>query len=266
MNDTLFHPLDALASFRAYRALRAELEAVVRQQCRDDSCEAKVQEAFSGKINFPDAYILQRLLERCRPKNILEVGSFVGFSTRWILDIVTRWDGRITSIDPNIRHRSFDAPGDVLATLNARHLPSHLEILHGFFGMPGDVYHDYEQIEPTRPREFVDRLVASRERITAAWPRKFDFIFIDGDHTYEAVKENIRIALHLLEAKGCIAFHDAISWAGVNAALQELAKDYAGRGEMKILGRLDHFIFQSILGKHTDGIGFFRRRESLAAL
>jgi predicted O-methyltransferase YrrM len=264
MEDTLLHPLDAVRSFRDYRALRAELAALVRREFAGSSAEESVHEAFSGKINFPDAYVLKRLLRRHRPKEVLEVGSFVGFSTRWILEVVSRWNGRVTSVDPNIRHRSFDAPGDVLQRLNARFLAANLDVVHGFFGTPGDVYHDYEHCEPKRTRPFVDELVASRQKITESWGRKFDFIFIDGDHSYEAVKENFRISLHLLRPGGCIAFHDALSWEGVNDALREIARDHAGSADTKILGKLDHRIFQGLFGKHTDGIGFFQERRKIA--
>ncbi|MDQ6623532.1 MAG: class I SAM-dependent methyltransferase [Verrucomicrobiota bacterium] len=258
MEDTLLHPFDAFGAWQKYHALKTELEGVVRREFAGDSADVSVHEAFSGKMNFPDAYVLARLLRRYRPTRILEVGSFVGFSTRWILETATAWGGSVTSVDPNIRHRSFDAPGEVLKRLNERFLPDRLDVVHGFFGTPGDVYHDYEQHEPKRSREFVDQLVASRERIGEDWERRFEFIFIDGDHTYEAVTENFRIARHLLAAGGCIAFHDAISWPGVNQALREIAQAYRGKAETRIFGKLDHALFQGMLRKHTDGIGFFR--------
>jgi predicted O-methyltransferase YrrM len=258
MHDTLLHPIDAAIAYRRYSALRAELETLVRREFPGESPDVSAREALSGKMNFPDAYILGRLLRKFRPRTVLEVGSFVGFSTRWMLDIVEAWGGRVTSVDPNIRHRVIDSPGDVLQRLNARHVPARLEVVHGFFGTPGDVYHDYEHHEPRRTREFVDQLVASRERVTETWPRKFDFIFIDGDHTYEAVMENFRIALRLLEPGGCLAFHDALSWQGVYDALQEIGSTYAGKAETRILGQLDHRVFQGWFGKHTGGIGFFK--------
>jgi predicted O-methyltransferase YrrM len=265
MHDTLLHPVSAMPAYGNYRALRSELEALVRQEFPGTSADRAVQEALSGKLNFPDAFILRRLLLEFRPRKVLEVGSFVGFSTRWMLDIVAQWNGTVTSVDPNIRHRVFDSPGDVLQRLNARHLPARLEVVHGFFGTPGDVYHDYEHHEPRRSREFVDQLVASRERVTETWPRKFDFIFIDGDHTYEAVMENFRIALQLLEPGGCLAFHDALSWQGVYDALQEIGSTYSSKAETRIFGQMDHRVFQGWLGKHTGGIGFFKLHENAAA-
>ncbi len=37
---------------------------------------------------------------------------------------------------------------------------------------------------------------------------QFDFIFIDGDHTYEGVSKDFELYKHLLSPRGYIAFHD----------------------------------------------------------
>jgi predicted O-methyltransferase YrrM len=190
---------------------------------------------------------------------ILEVGSFVGFSARWILEVCSGWQGKLTSVDPNIRHRRIDTPGRILKDFNQRFAPDRLETIEGFFGAPRTFYEDYETHEPRQSRAFVDQLLASRVRIDRHWERRFDFIFIDGDHSFDAVKENFQIALGLLRDGGCIAFHDALSWEGVNTALDEIRRENADSAEVRIFGKLDHWVFQGLLRKHTDGIGFFRK-------
>jgi len=61
---------------------------------------------------------------------------------------------------------------------------------------------------------------------------KPDFIYIDADHTYESVKQNIQDALTLLNGKGIIAGHDYIDtpqnpFGGVIKAVNEFFKpDY----------------------------------------
>ena len=52
-----------------------------------------------------------------------------------------------------------------------------------------------------------------------------DFIFIDGDHSYETVIEDIMNYSYLLKADGILSGHD-ISWPGVKKALDELYPDY----------------------------------------
>lgn len=41
------------------------------------------------------------------------------------------------------------------------------------------------------------------------WSKQFDLIFIDGDHTYEAVKQDFSQWFPLLQSGGVIAFHDS---------------------------------------------------------
>lgn len=56
---------------------------------------------------------------------------------------------------------------------------------------------------------------------------KPDFIYVDADHTYESVKQNIKDALILLNGKGIIAGHDYIDnernpFGGVIKAVNEM--------------------------------------------
>ena len=41
---------------------------------------------------------------------------------------------------------------------------------------------------------------------------KIDFLFIDGDHSYEGCKKDVALYMPLLKSGGIIAFHD-IGWA-----------------------------------------------------
>lgn len=50
-----------------------------------------------------------------------------------------------------------------------------------------------------------------------------DFIFVDGSHEYEYVKNDSEIAFKLLGEKGIIAWHDYQIWDGVTKYLNELA-------------------------------------------
>ncbi len=72
--------------------------------------------------------------------------------------------------------------------------------------------------------------------------RKIDFLFIDGDHHYEAVKREYQIYLPLVREGGIIGFHDTnnrgIEGVEVDRFMRELddmqahktADYYAGRG------------------------------------
>lgn len=50
-------------------------------------------------------------------------------------------------------------------------------------------------------------VVAQVKEVLGKWP--IDFLFIDGDHTYEAVKQDFELYSPLVRKGGIIAFHDA---------------------------------------------------------
>jgi len=50
---------------------------------------------------------------------------------------------------------------------------------------------------------------------------KFDCVFIDAEHTYEAVKQNTKYGIRFLKQKGLLVWHD---YYGVKKFLDELAE------------------------------------------
>lgn len=72
--------------------------------------------------------------------------------------------------------------------------------------------------------------------IVKSWKSKFDFIFVDGDHSYNAVKQDFDDWFPLLNIGGFIAFHDSAplvvdsvvvfeGWDGPMKLVEELKKD-----------------------------------------
>jgi predicted O-methyltransferase YrrM len=61
--------------------------------------------------------------------------------------------------------------------------------------------------------------------------KKIDFLFIDGDHTYEGVKKDFKMYSPLVKDGRIIAFHDIVSGpqnlvGGVPQFWQEIKKKY----------------------------------------
>jgi len=107
-------------------------------------------------------------------------------------------------------------------------------------------------IDPIIPDSMNQRLIGHEEKIRANllfykdfnfikdfsynavknWPHKFDFIFIDGDHTYEAVKQDLEDWLPLLEPGGTVIFHDS-------APIVSIPSDYPGwPGPVRLVAEL----------------------------
>lgn len=254
-----YAPFDVYRYFKLFRGIRRDLLDLLADREMVYSLDTRIMHAVEGSLKFPDAYILKNILHRYRPGSILEIGSFLGLSTRWLLEVSTGWNARVTAVDPNIRHRCFDDPRWFIERLNSGFYPERLEIVTAFFGAYGDyVYGDYRDYEPKRDRDYVDRLIRDIAIIDKNWGRRFDFIFIDGDHSYRSVMNNSEIAIGLLSEGGSIAFHDAISWRDVGKALRDLGVRYRGRAEVKVYGGFDRVVLTLLGRPFNDGIGLFR--------
>lgn len=75
--------------------------------------------------------------------------------------------------------------------------------------------------------------------------RKFDAIFIDGDHTYDGLKGDYDNALPLLNDGGYVIFHDINS--------------FACPGVMKIWNELKNDSCQEFIQSQTCGIGIWKK-------
>lgn len=221
--------------------------------------EEKLRHANDGSIKFYDAAILGQLIQDYAPRRILEIGSFIGFSTRWLLETSRPCRAQVVAVDPDVRHRIFNQPGALLRKLNASYLGSRLEVKRGFFSenVSGNYYYDYEHYAPQVSRPEVDGIMRARRVLHSGnlGAGKFDFIFIDGGHSERAVHSNFAEALKLLRPQGCIAFHDAISWPDVGRALTAIGRQYAGAARVRVYGT---GIRQYSHAALCDGIGVFQ--------
>ena len=60
--------------------------------------------------------------------------------------------------------------------------------------------------------------------IAKTWKRPIDLLFIDGNHTYEGVRDDIASWLPFVRDGGVVIFHDYGSWAGVTEAVDEAVR------------------------------------------
>ncbi len=90
-----------------------------------------------------------------------------------------------------------------------------------------------------RNLEFYPKFTFIKEfsfNLSSSWKHPFDFIFIDGDHTYNAVKQDFEEWLPLLTSGGYVGFHDSApitvdgkvvfeGWPGCVQLVNELRSD-----------------------------------------
>ena len=195
-----------------------------------------VTHCVDGAIKLIDALSLLALIQDVKPQRILEVGSYLGFSTRWLLEITNTSGAKVTSLDPRVRHRIFDdLKGHLVKFTNA--FADRLELVDGFLCERNIkkllfTYLNYEpQWEPRAALDFLESIPIINSPVGV-----FDFAFVDGEHTFNATYSNVALVADMMPYGGIIAVHDAISWPEVVPALQRLTAEK------------NHLQFKGILG------------------
>lgn len=124
-----------------------------------------------------------RWLKNSHVKNALEVGSFEGASAIWLLDLFP--ESHITCID--IFGPAFD---DVTGEYEQRFDRNVKEYGHRVTKLKGKSF------------DMLSRLLSRGQH------ESYDFIYIDGHHSYEAVKADAELAYPLLKIGGLMIFDD----------------------------------------------------------
>jgi predicted O-methyltransferase YrrM len=160
-----------------------------------DDAEVVLRELPAGPWSSPiaDVVLLAKISLCLKPQLVLEVGSYRGYTTK-ILAEHTPAEARIVAFDCDPRHGSA-----------YRNLPLARKIERRVGEVSEDAF--------------------ERDR-----HGQYHLIFLDADHTYEAVKHDTDILLPLLAPEGIFVWHDYANWGrfsrknGVPEVLHELAE------------------------------------------
>ena len=134
---------------------------------------------------------LTKMLIGLQPHNVLEIGSKLGGTFNILCNVAT---GKKISVDlPGGIHggwmmKGHPYMGDVYMDRNA------------FFNMR------YPDVHMITGNSHEDETLSEVKNILNG--EKVDFLFIDGDHTYEGVKQDYEDYKHFVKPGGWIAFHD----------------------------------------------------------
>jgi len=83
---------------------------------------------------------------------------------------------------------------------------------------------------------------------------EFDFIYIDAEHTTEAVKKDFCMATQCIK-NNHIIFLDDYSWDSVKFAIEELEKEFNIKFNTKDNGAWVHIYNKTIFKEYIDGMG-----------
>ena len=190
VRKVLRYPLKPVRARAAARALRSEADS-----CNDlADCIELVQRfnyagiAVQAWQKPTEILALLRLLEADPPRTVLELGT-AGGGTLFLLTRVAASDALLVSLD--LRHGQF---GGGYPSWRSRLYRSFVRDGQRVVPLQGDSH------QPTTQRRVKELLGG----------RSVDFLFIDGDHSYDGVKRDLADYAPLVRPGGIIAFHDIV--------------------------------------------------------
>ena len=152
---------------------------------------------------------LLRTISNSRPARLLEIGTASG-GTLFMFTRIASDEARIVSVD---------LPG---GTFGGGYPPRKIP-LYNAFALPG------QRLKLIRADSHATETFEQVKDCFDEQP--VDFIFIDGDHTYEGVRKDFEMYKKLIKNGGFIAFHDTEYAEGVSRFWSEIKGQYENKWE-----------------------------------
>jgi len=147
---------------------------------------------LTGGVNPGDRRTLYYLLRYFKPNAVLEIGTHIGASTLHLAAALHK-------------NREEGSEPVYLKTLDIRDINS---TIHKPWLEFGTGKSPLEMITSLKFKEFVNFEVDTSLNYLRNSNEKFDFIFLDGDHSASTVYQEIPLALDRLNENGVILLHD----------------------------------------------------------
>ena len=156
---------------------------------------------IKGHLGLNEGFLLFKIARSLRENSVIvEIGSFKGKSTCFIAEGIGDKKMQFFCIDP---------------------------WMDGLMQEKGDaIFNEFLQNTKRYRNRFCILRKFSHE-VIKEWPthRKIDFLWVDGDHSYEGVKKDILDWIPLVKKSSFVCFHDYRDAPGVKKAVDELARD-----------------------------------------
>ena len=155
---------------------------------------------YSRNIHFDTLNVLKSWINKPN-LSFLEIGSAEGSSAIGIIEtVLTDTSSKVTCVD------TWDP------------VP-----MNGFFP------DDFETNFNNNTQQYANQIIKVKSNsvtwLTANQDKRFDFIYIDGDHSYEGCKSDIELSWNLLKP-GCWMAIDDYNFDGVGAAVNEFVNSH----------------------------------------
>lgn len=149
-----------------------------------------------GGVNSGDRRAIYYLLRALKPFSVLEIGTHIGASTVHIAAALASNRGTSHTREP------FLASVDIADVNDPESKP---------WLRQGMKYSPIEMIKKMNLDSFVNFIHRPSMKYFSGCERKYDFIFLDGNHSAKSVYLEIPAALNLLNKGGVILLHDYFS-------------------------------------------------------
>lgn len=164
-----------------------------------------------GYLDALEGYTLKLYAEKGPGAGeIVEIGSFMGKSTCWLA--------------AGLKQR--DAVEKVWAVDHFRGSPEHQSNQSCECKELIDVGTTFQQfrhnLKSVNLEDFVVPLKGDSESVVKNWTEPIRLLFIDGDHSYEAVEKDFKLWSRFVVPGGIIIFHDVGKWLGPTQFYQQL--------------------------------------------
>ena len=162
---------------------------------------------FDGMI--PNFELLLKDFKGKPNLKFLQVGVFTGAASKWLLDnILTDQSSFLIDVDPwfgrldidfdSIKNQNYIKPGKTNFTQK--------EVAEALIWSGNEIEYMYDQ--KMLPYKNVKKNKTVSNDFFNKNKEMFDFIYIDGDHTAEAVYKDANNALKFINVNGIVAFDD----------------------------------------------------------
>lgn len=188
-------------------------------------------EGRTGNVTLEELVVIATLVRARRPRRLLEIGTFDGNTTLQMA----------RNAPDDARVFTLDLPPDHGATAE----PLHRDELRYVHDTGKQTSRRYQTVPSAGCK--VEQLLGDSATFDlaalAARHGAFDFVFVDGSHTAEYVRNDTAKVLPLLAPHACVLWHDyKPAWPGVVAELDARAADLglrrvAGTSLVCMLGR-----------------------------
>lgn len=182
-----FHEWNAARELKKFAPLLAkDAEKLNAEQLVELIYSPKWERFFWIKQVRAEILALAKLVEELKPKYLLEIGTANGGSLFLFAKLA----------HPEATIVSIDLPGGKYGG----GYPAYKESFYKSFALP------QQKMILHRANSHSSETLEQVKKLLNA--NKLDFLFIDGDHTYEGVKTDFQLYAPLVKSNGLIGFHD----------------------------------------------------------